>query len=81
MSISGFMSAGKKINGVSVNLLWNLYYKIDGLSMGAFNSSLEINGVQIGVINKTIDLKGIQLGLWNRNAKRSLPLINWNFRD
>jgi hypothetical protein len=81
VSISGFMSAGKKINGVSVNLLWNLYYKIDGLSMGAFNSSLEINGVQIGVINKTIDLKGIQLGLWNRNAKRSLPLINWNFRD
>jgi hypothetical protein len=81
VSISGLMSAGKIINGVSVNLLWNLYYKIDGLSIGVFNSSLEINGAQIGIINKTVNLKGIQLGLWNRNAKRSLPLINWNFKD
>jgi len=81
VSISGFMSAGKIINGVSVNLLWNMYYKIDGLSIGVFNSSMDINGAQFGIINKTVHLKGIQIGLWNRNAKRSLPIINWNFRD
>jgi len=75
------MSLGKIVNGISINLLWNLYYKINGLSIGVFNSSLDVKGVQIGIINKTVKLKGIQLGLWNKNKDRSLPLINWNFKD
>jgi len=80
-SISVGMSLGKIVNGISINLLWNLYYKINGLSIGVFNSSLDVKGVQIGIINKTVKLKGIQLGLWNKNKDRSLPLINWNFKD
>lgn len=81
VSISGWMSLGKNINGVSANLLWNLYYEINGLSIGVFNSSLVMQGVQIGFINKTIKLKGVQIGFWNRNEKRSLPLVNWNFKE
>ena len=80
VSISGWMSLGKNINGVSINLLWNLYYEINGLSIGIFNSTLVMNGIQIGFINRTVKLKGVQVGLWNRNEKRSLPLINWNFK-
>jgi hypothetical protein len=38
-------------------------------------------GLQIGFVNKTIKLKGFQIGLWNKNGERSLPLINWNFKD
>jgi len=75
------MSFGKKINGISFNLLWNLYYRINGVSIGVSNSSLEIKGVQLGIINKTVKLRGIQIGIWNKNEKRSLPLINWNFKD
>jgi hypothetical protein len=26
-------------------------------------------------------LKGAQIGLWNKNQKRSLPFINWNFSN
>ncbi len=81
VSISGWMSLGKNINGVSANLLWNLYHEINGLSIGVFNSSLIMQGVQIGFINKTIKLKGVQIGFWNRNEKRSLPLVNWNFKE
>jgi hypothetical protein len=32
------------------------------------------------MFNKTLDLRGIQIGLWNKNGKRSLPLINWQFK-
>jgi len=36
-------------------------------------------GVQIGIFNKAKNFRGIQLGLWNKNDKRSLPIINWQF--
>jgi len=81
ISLSGLMSLGNTINGISINPLWNLYYRVKGLSIGVSNSSLEIKGAQIGIINKTVKLKGIQIGIWNKNEKRSLPLINWNFKD
>lgn len=80
-SVSCCMSGGKIINGVSVNLLWNLYDESNGLSIGLFNSNLKTNGFQLGLINKTVKLKGFQIGLWNKNEKRSLPIINWNFTD
>jgi hypothetical protein len=81
ISISGWMSLGKIMNGLSINPLWNLYYKVNGVSIGVSNNSLEIKGVQFGIINKTVKLKGVQIGIWNKNEKRSLPLINWNFKD
>lgn len=36
-------------------------------------------GVQIGIFNKATNFRGIQLGLWNKNDKRSLPILNWQF--
>jgi hypothetical protein len=80
ISVSPWMSMGKDVNGVSFNLLWNVYYKINGVSVGFVNFSVETKGVQIGLVNKTKRLRGIQVGLWNKNEKRSLPLINWNFK-
>ncbi|MBZ0242738.1 MAG: hypothetical protein K8F24_05955 [Bacteroidales bacterium] len=81
ISISGWMSLGNTINGISINPLWNLYFRINGLSISLFNSTIETKGTQIGLINKTLKLKGIQIGIWNKNEKRSLPFINWNFKD
>ncbi|MCD4791338.1 MAG: hypothetical protein K8R37_15190 [Bacteroidales bacterium] len=81
ISFSLWMSMGKKINGLSLNLLWNLYEQINGISIGFVNHSAVTKGIQIGIVNKTKKLRGFQFGLWNKNEKRSLPLINWNFKD
>jgi hypothetical protein len=81
VSFSLWMSMGKKINGLSFNLLWNLYEQINGIAIGFVNYTAVTKGLQIGLVNKTIELKGFQFGLWNKNEKRSLPLINWNFKD
>ena len=80
VSLSLWMSMGIKINGLSFNLLWNLYKQVNGITIGFFNNSAVTKGLQIGLINKTIELKGFQFGLWNKNKKRSLPLMNWNFK-
>ncbi len=81
ISLSPWISGGKIMNGLSVNLLWNLYHETKGVSIACYNSNLKTKGIQIGLVNKTIKLKGFQFGLWNKNEKRSFPLINWNFRD
>lgn len=79
ISLSAWMSMGKKINGLSFNLIWNLYEQVNGVSIGIVNQTVVINGVQIGLVNKTKKIRGFQFGLWNINEKRSLPIINWNF--
>lgn len=81
VSFSLWMSMGKKINGLSFNLLWNLYEQINGISIGLVNHAAVTKGIQIGLVNKTKKLRGFQFGLWNKNEKRSLPIINWNFKD
>jgi len=81
ISISLFMSMGQKINGISFNLLWNLYNYINGASIGFVNTAGFVKGIQVGLVNKTVKLRGFQFGLWNKNEKRSLPIINWNFKD
>lgn len=81
ISFSLWMSMGEKINGLSFNLLWNLYEQINGVTIGLVNHVALTKGIQIGLVNKTKKLKGFQFGLWNRNGKRSLPIINWNFKD
>ncbi len=80
LSVSLWMSSGSKINGVSFQLFWNLYYQVNGVSIAAYNHTAITNGVQIGIVNKTNQLRGFQFGLWNVNEKRSLPLVNWNFK-
>jgi hypothetical protein len=37
-------------------------------------------GMQLGILNLAEELRGFQIGLWNRNARRALPFINWQFR-
>ncbi|MCF8387529.1 MAG: hypothetical protein K9G58_07985 [Bacteroidales bacterium] len=72
-------SMGKQVNGLSVNLLWNLYKKINGISLGMVNQTARTHGLQIGLFNKGAKLRGFQLGLCNANEKRSMPFINWSF--
>ena len=64
---------------------FNQYKRFSGLQIGVFNDveleSDKFSGLQIGVFNNTMKLKGIQLGLWNVNEKRSLPIVNWNFKN
>jgi hypothetical protein len=80
ISFSLWMSAGTKVNGISCNLLWNLYHQINGVSIAAFNRTAITKGFQIGFLNKSNELRGFQFGIWNKNEKRSLPIINWNFK-
>lgn len=80
VSFSLFMSLGQTVNGVSINALWNLYDKVNGVAIGAVNTIKTAKGVQIGIVNKTAHLHGVQFGLWNKNQKRSLPILNWNFK-
>ncbi|MFU8844655.1 MAG: LA_2272 family surface repeat-containing protein [Bacteroidales bacterium] len=49
--------------------------------MGFVNYVADTRGIQIGLINKTRRLNGVQLGIWNQNEKRSLPIVNWNFKE
>ena len=79
LSISGWMSMGSRLNGITVCPLWNLHGRINGVAIGAVNHSASLHGVQIGIINKSLRTRGIQFGLWNRNEQRALPLVNWNF--
>ncbi len=79
LSISGWMSMGSRLNGITVCPLWNLHGRINGVAIGAVNHSASLHGVQIGIINKSLRTRGIQFGLWNRNERRALPLVNWNF--
>jgi hypothetical protein len=71
-----------EINGVSISGITNCSYNLNGISIcGIYNSSNQVKGLQIGLYNKAKKLRGIQIGLWNKNGKRSLPFINWQFRD
>ena len=81
ISFSLWMSMGQKVNGISFNLLWNLYGQVNGISIGLVNHANITKGVQIGLFNNSKILKGFQFGLWNKNEKRSLPIMNWQFKS
>ena len=66
--------------GVQVALLINETYQLRGVQFAATNYGKDVKGVQVGIFNKSKDLRGIQIGLWNKNGKRSLPIINWQFK-
>lgn len=73
-------SYGTLVNGVSVGLIVNKRYRLNGLGVAVVgNHDAIVNGVQVGLFNTASKLKGFQFGLWNKNEKRSLPFINWNF--
>jgi hypothetical protein len=75
-------SFDSKTNGVTISLFVNRHLTSNGVTFGLLgNHDVECHGLQIGLFNSTNELRGIQIGLWNRNEKRALPLVNWNFRD
>lgn len=67
-------------NGLQLAVLLTDNDEMNGLQVGCINRSVATNGVQIGVLNFSKDLRGFQIGLWNKNGKRSLPIINWQFK-
>lgn len=81
VSVSGCITAVDEIHGVSISGISNFCYVLKGISIAALrNRSTHARGLQIALFNRATDLRGIQLGLWNRNAKRSLPIVNWQFK-
>ncbi len=86
-----------KINGIELNFSGNFrsitkqlsiaptinkHYELYVLSFSVLgNFDYKVRGVQIALFNKSNNLKGVQIGLWNKNSKRSLPFINWNFKN
>jgi hypothetical protein len=68
------------INGISFSPTLNKHDIVNGLSIAVLsNNDRHCKGVQVGLFNTCTDLRGFQIGLWNKNTKRSLPIINWNF--
>jgi len=81
VNLSGLFTFTSKVNGFSASLVFNISGISNGLSIsGLGNNSLHTKGVQIGLFNQCWKLRGIQIGLLNKNEKRTLPLINWNFK-
>ena len=71
----GLINASNDLNGLTVGL-YNQSLKLDGLQVGLFNRVGTNHGLQMGLFNKSRS-KGFQIGVWNKNAKRSLPILNW----
>ncbi|MBO0591985.1 hypothetical protein I2486_11265 [Cellulophaga sp. E16_2] len=69
-------------NGIMVGTLFgNSTNSFNGLQISAANFISEKGtGLQIGIFNSATNFRGLQLGLWNKNSKRSLPFINWQFK-
>ena len=80
ISCSAWMSSNRIVNGLSFNLLWNIQQTINGAVIGIANTTIKTYGVQAGLYNKSVKLKGFQFGIWNVNEKKTLPLVNWNFK-
>lgn len=81
-NITGLITLVDEISGFSLSGISSFAYKLNGVSIaGIYNRATIAKGLQIGLINKSASLKGIQVGLWNTNGKRSLPIINWQFKN
>lgn len=80
VQISGLLNEAEYSNGLQVSLSNTTLY-MKGIQIGGVNhADNKMTGLQIGLYNRSGKTKGIQIGLWNVNEKRSLPIINWNFK-
>jgi len=70
-------------NGIMISSVWgNGAAYFNGLQISAENViGTKGSGVQIGLFNSAKNFKGLQFGLWNKNDKRSLPILNWQFKS
>ncbi|WP_299889166.1 hypothetical protein [uncultured Lacinutrix sp.] len=96
ISIAGFLNQTERANGILVAGGGNQSFISNGLIVSFFNNETQVlkgiqmaaqnhvlaggYGIQIGLWNQAKNFRGVQLGLWNKNDKRSLPLINWQFK-
>ncbi|MEQ1733895.1 MAG: hypothetical protein ABL940_09485, partial [Bacteroidia bacterium] len=81
VNLTGLITVVDEIYGVTISGINNFSYIMNGVSIAGFrNRATFTKGVQIGLFNKSTDLRGFQIGLWNINGRRSLPLINWQFK-
>ena len=71
----GLINASNDLNGFVVGG-YNQSVKLDGLQLGMVNQTMSNHGLQVGIFNRSYS-KGFQIGVWNKNAKRSLPILNW----
>lgn len=70
-----------EVHGISINGFTHYSHIMHGVSIATLrNWCAEMRGVQIGIYNRADDLRGFQFGLWNVNARRKLPLVNWQFK-
>lgn len=80
LNVNGFMGFVTINNGLCTSLLYLSSGTSNGVSISLlYNSTIELNGIQIGLFNTSFKTRGVQFGLWNKNEKRSLPFINWNW--
>jgi len=80
-NLTGLLTVVDEIHGVTISGINNFSYIMNGVSIaGLRNRATFAKGVQIGLFNKSTELRGFQIGLWNINGRRSLPLINWQFK-
>lgn len=69
-------------NGITLSVATNSHYMINGFTFAVIaNSDDKCRGVQMALLNNCKNLKGFQFGLWNKNQRRSLPFINWAFKN
>jgi hypothetical protein len=81
INLTGLITVVDEIHGLSISGINNFSYIMNGLSIaGIRNRATIARGVQIGLFNKSTELRGFQFGLWNINGRRSLPIINWQFK-
>ncbi|WP_299246595.1 hypothetical protein [uncultured Aquimarina sp.] len=79
ISLAPIVNGSEDFNGIQVSALANISAGGNGLQVAISNVAGKFNGIQLGLFNKSTDQRGFQFGLWNRNARRSLPFINWQF--
>lgn len=80
ISVGGIGQIQGRINGISFSPI-SFTEVHNGLQLAVYSQTYKMNGIQIGFVNNSSRTRGIQLGLWNKNEKRSLPILNWNFSD
>lgn len=78
-STAPVVNSSELFNGIQLAAIANLTEKGNGMKIAISNVAGKFKGVQVGLFNKSVDQRGFQFGLWNRNARRSLPFINWQF--
>ncbi|WP_299255351.1 hypothetical protein [uncultured Aquimarina sp.] len=80
VTLGGVYTGIYTMRGFSLTGVHTMTYDFEGVMIsGVRNQSRMGKGVQIGLFNSCKDLRGIQFGLWNKNERRSLPFINWQF--